>query len=420
MATQSKEILVYAHWQGLEEPELFGTLYADIIRGKEVFKFEYDEEWLKKGFSLQTDPDLEMFAGIQFPKNERSNFSIFRDSSPDRWGRLLIKRKEALTARLEKRPVRTLNESDFLLGINDVTRLGGLRYKLSNEGPFLAESTHYSVPPVTSLPELQFAAHKVEHDEDLSDKEQMKWLSMILAPGSSLGGARPKAVVNNTDGNLWLAKFPAKDDTEDISAWEFVANSLAQDCGLTVPEFELKKLAPAGHTFLVKRFDRLSGKRIHFASAMTLLGYEDGNNFRDGISYLEIADIITKWGADIDNDLKELWRRILFSILISNTDDHLRNHGFLLTENGWKLSPVYDINPNPYGTGLSLNITDSDNSLDTELMMEVSRYFKMNEKEALKTITSFKEKVRNWSKIAGKIGLSKHEISFHEKAFRIK
>jgi serine/threonine-protein kinase HipA len=415
-----KEILVYADWKGLKEPPaLLGILYATIVRGKEVFSFEYSDEWLKSNFAQVVDPDLQLYSGAQYLSDTKSNFGIFLDSSPDRWGRVLMKRREAILAREEGRQEKTLMESDFLLGVFDENRIGGLRFKTDAGGLFLNQDRSLAAPPWTSISELQEASLMFERDEDIFNPEHVKWLNILLAPGSSLGGARPKASIKDSDGNLWIAKFPGANDTKDVGGWEMVANYLAAKCGIKIAEAKIEKLTEKDHTFLSKRFDRNKNERIHFASAMTMLGYTDERDSHAGTSYLEIADFISTNGARVNEDLKELWKRIVFSISVSNTDDHLRNHGFILTEKGWLLSPAFDINPNEAGTGLNLNISDTDNSLNYDLALGVAEYFRVGEIEAQKIITDIKTKVSEWRHIADKFGISKNEQSMMEKAFRI-
>ncbi len=250
-----------------------------------------------------------------------------------------------------KRKPRPLFESDYLLGVFDQYRMGALRFRLMENGPFLNEDIALAAPPFTSLRALEEASIQLEADDAIDKPAFAKWLNMLLSPGSSLGGARPKASVIDTAGQLWIAKFPSKRDDRNIGGWEWVVNELAKKAGLHVAEGQAKKFTRAHHTYLTKRFDRIGDKRIHFASAMTLLGRNDGADAASGASYLELMDFITKFGGNATEDLKELWKRIVFNICISNSDDHLRNHGFLLTSKGWILSPGYDINPVPFATG---------------------------------------------------------------------
>lgn len=412
-----KEILVYASWVGLKEPTLLGTLYSDIVRGNEIFSFEYSKEWLESKFAQVIDPDLQLYSGPQYLNLNKNNFGFFLDSSPDRWGRIIMQRREAIIARQENRQAKTLVESDYLLGVYDENRVGGLRFKEEADGPFLNQDEKLAAPPWTSITELQEASLKFEKDEDATDSEHLKWLNMLIAPGSSLGGARPKASIIDSAGNLWIAKFPSVNDTKDIGGWEMVTYNLAKKCGLNVAETKVEKFSSKYHTFLVKRFDRLDKNRIHFASAMTMLGYTDG---APGVSYLELAEFLINHGANVNNDLKELWRRIVFSIAVSNTDDHLRNHGFILTEKGWILSPAFDINPNESGTGLSLNISENDNSLNFELAIEVAEEFRLKRDKAEKIISDIRNKVNDWKAMADKYNISKREKSIMERAFKVK
>jgi len=417
MATNiKKDIQVYAHWQELQQPSLMGVLSVSFAKGKESFSFAYADAWLKSGFSQMMDPDLQLYSGSYYPRNDTSNFGIFLDSCPDRWGRVLMQRREAAVAKQEGRAVKKLLESDFLLGVFDAHRMGALRFKTEEAGAFLNDNKEMAAPPWTSLRELEYASLKFEED-DTHDPAYLKWLSMLIAPGSSLGGARPKASIVDADNNLWIAKFPSRNDDKDIAAWEMVVNKLAINAGLNVAEGKLQQFNSKYHTYLTKRFDRtVHNKRIHFASAMTLLGHVDGEDAA-GASYLELMEFISRYGAAVEKDLEELWRRIVFNICIKNTDDHLRNHGFLLTGKGWLLSPAYDINPNEYGKGLSINITDADNSLDLNVAREVSRYFRLSDKKASRIIQKISTTIKDWKKIAAAYKISKAEQERMEGAF---
>ena len=363
------------------------------------------------------DPDLQLYPGRQYLDSTKSNFGIFLDSSPDRWGRQLMRRREAIRARQEGRTIRQLTEADYLLEVHDETRMGALRFKLEEAGKFVNHDSELPVPPWTSLRELESACRHYE-EESLSDSEHEKWLTMLLAPGSSLGGARPKANIMDKDSNLWIAKFPSRADTGNIGAWEMVAHELARQSGLNLPECRIEKFSRNGSTFLTKRFDRKKDKRIHFASAMTLLGRTDGDNNATECSYLDLAQFIIQHGASPNEDLEELWRRIVFNIAISNTDDHLRNHGFLLTPQGWKLSPAYDINPNPGGHGLALNISTSDNSLNIDLALSVAPQFRVKMPQAKETVTKIGRIVSHWREIALKLKIHRAEIENMTPAFR--
>lgn len=414
--TEKKEILVYAHWKGLADPSRMGTLTVTQGKGKEVFSFEYAAEWLKSGFTQLLDPDLQLYTGAYYPRDEKVNFGVFMDSCPDRWGRVLMQRREAAMARMEERTAKELLESDYLLGVFDGHRMGALRFKTEENGSFLNDNKKMASPPWTSLRELEEASLKFEED-NINDPEYLKWVNLLVAPGSSLGGARPKASVVDPEGGLWIAKFPSQMDDKDAGAWEMVVNELAQQAGLNIAKGMVQRFNNRYHTYLTKRFDRTEkDERIHFASAMTLLGYTDGEK-SSGASYLELVEFITRNGVTVDRDLEELWRRIVFSICVKNTDDHLRNHGFLLTDGGWHLSPAYDINPNEYGKGLHLNISDKDNSLRLDLALEVADYFRLDNHKANQIITQVRHAAGSWKEKATKYKIPNSEQDRVSKAF---
>lgn len=421
MIMARREIFVYADWKEVEGPVLMGTLTSDLLRGKEVFSFEYDKAWLDCGHAFILDPDLQLFKGPQYLSSDNKiNFGLFLDSAPDRWGKVLMQRREAAKARLEERKPRKLFETDYLLGVYDGHRMGGLRFKLEPTGPFLNDDELQRIPPWTSLRELEQICLKLEEEDAIDDPNYLQWLNILIKPGSSLGGARPKAGISDPDNHLWIAKFPSKNDTEDTGAWEMVTYEMAVSARITMAESRVVKFSGNHHTFLTKRFDRtINGERIHFSSAMTQLGYADGADAAAGVSYLELVDFITNHGAAVKEDLHELWRRIVFSICVSNTDDHLRNHGFLLTNRGWRLSPAYDINPVESGTGLSLNINETDNALDLGLAMEVHEYFRLNKEEADQIVSQVGSAVRDWQKLASKYRITKAEQELKATAFTL-
>lgn len=414
-----RSIIVYADWDGLETPQLMGVLFTELLRGKEIFSFEYDNGWLNSDNAQLLDPDLQLYAGLHYLNDDiKTNFGLFLDSSPDRWGRILMRRREAAMARLEERKEQNLFETDYLLGVYDGHRMGALRFKLEIDGPFLNDNKELASPPWTSIRELEQISLRLEDEDVVNDPEYLNWLNMLVAPGSSLGGARPKASVVDTDNNLWIAKFPSQNDISDIGGWEIVTYELALLAGIDMANSQAKKFTSNYHTFLTKRFDRdENGNRIHFASAMTLLGYTDGQDYTDGVSYLELVEFISNNGSNAESDLKQLWRRIVFSICVSNTDDHLRNHGFILTNKGWILSPAYDINPVERGTGLKLNISENDNALDLNLVLEVSTYFRLENDEAVNIINEVKQAVSNWKIVANKLGISRAEQELKAKVF---
>lgn len=414
-----QNIIVYADWEGLGGPTQIGILYTQLLRGKEIFSFEYDHSWLTNSHAQALDPDLQLFSGIQYLNDpNKSNFGLFLDSSPDRWGRVLMLRREAALARQEKRQANKLFETDFLLGVFDGHRMGGLRFKTEPSGPFLNDDIEMASPPWTSLRQLEEISLRLEDDDAVDHPQYLQWLSMLIAPGTSLGGARPKASILDPNNQLWIAKFPSKHDDTDTGAWEMVTHELALAAGIDMAESAIRKFSGRHHTFLTKRFDRtLSGERIHFASAMTLLGYTDGYDFTEGASYLELAEFLMQHGARVKDDLAQLWRRIIFNICTSNTDDHLRNHGFLLTSGGWILSPAFDLNPVENSYGLKLNISESDNSLSLSLTMEVHSFFRLTESEAKNIVLEVQSAVQDWRNIATKNGISRAELEMKASAF---
>jgi serine/threonine-protein kinase HipA len=415
MDNKEKHIYVYAHWSEFERPEMIGFLDVNYLRGKEIFSFEYGEKWLKSSNVQNLDPDLQFYGGQQYTKDNKNNFGIFLDSAPDRWGRMLMRRREAVSAKSEKRKEKTLSESDYLLGVFDGHRMGAIRFKESEDGQFVNYNKDMPTPPWTSLRDLEFASFQLEKDNISNDPEYIKWLNLLFAPGSSLGGARPKANVVDKNNHLWIAKFPSRNDNINIGAWEMIVNELARKSEINIAEGMVKKLSLKHHTYLTRRFDRtIDGKRIHFASAMTMLGYSD---HLDGASYLDFIEFIIKNGSNCNKDLEELWRRIVFNICVKNTDDHLRNHGFLLNPNGWILSPAFDVNPNPYGTGLSLNISYNDNSLDLKLALDVAEFFRVDSKKAKEIISIIKKVVGVWKVYAKKYKISKEEQELMSNTF---
>lgn len=410
---KKEDIFVYFDHCSEAKPVLLGVLSPMSLRGKELFSFSFNETFLKRKELPPLDPDLQFYSGVQFVN--KPNFGIFMDSAPDRWGRKLMQRREAMRAREAGEKPRTLSERDYLLGVFDETRMGALRYKLTPDGEFQSNDRVLAAPPWARLRELEEASRHFER-ENVGDSHS-KWLALLFAPGSSLGGARPKANVTDSLGNLWIAKFPSHRDEYNVSSWEYASMLMAREAGINVPECRIEKFSKDGSTFLVKRFDRICGRRVHFASAMTLLGKTDGADATEGSSYLELAQFIEQYGARPQEDLPELWRRIVFSIAISNTDDHLRNHGFLLTKQGWELSPAYDINPNPDGKGLSLNISDIDNALDFGLAMEVAPLFRLGTESANKMLKRIREIVSHYSSYAKRASIATAEVELMRSAF---
>lgn len=415
MASNKTDIIVCAHWSGMAIPRRIGVLSAHESRGHITWSFEYEKEWLDSSRKIQLDPDLQWFSGPQYAPEKKPNFGMFLDSMPDTWGRKLMQKREALL-KSGSNTKRRLTDVDYLLGVYDPARMGAIRYKLEDDGPFIDFNPSKAIPPMTDVRELQFGADLLESDEDSA--EVRKWLRVLLAPGSSLGGARPKSSVTDSKGELWIAKFPSRQDTNDVGAWEYVAWKLAKKAGINVPEARVEKVSGKNHTFFTKRFDRVSNTRIHFTSAMTMTGHFE-TELRDyAPSYLELAEFIQFNGANPEEDLKQLWKRIVFNIAISNTDDHLRNHGFLLTDKGWRLSPAYDMNPSVDKAGLALNIDLELNSLDFELAQSVGQYFNLKTKEMTKILEEVSGTVKNWRSEAKKLGIPSAQIEIMDQAFQ--
>ena len=385
---------------GRDGDRRLGTLEYDELRGKEVSSFELDEDFVLSPSVSFLGPDIGLFRGKQYPTLS-FGFGLFQDAAPDSWGRNIIRRRE-------KRG--NLRESDYLLGVFDLTRVGSLRFKVEGSDAFVNSDGENPAPPWTTLRTLEDSSRRFEEDD--TDESA---LAVLLRPGTSLGGARPKASVTAPDGSLWIAKFPSKHDTENAGAWEMVAHDLAEICNLNVSEAQALSLTKEGTTFLVKRFDRIGKARIHMASAMTMLGKTDSDK---DASYLDIADWLTAHSANASADLKELWCRIVFNIAISNTDDHLRNHGFLLHKDGWHLSPLFDVNPNPYGNNLSLGISEEDSTLDMSLALDMAEFYQIKQVDAKRIIDNTKSIVAdNWHVLAKKYGLSRTAIERMSPAF---
>jgi serine/threonine-protein kinase HipA len=407
---------VYLDADQMTEPNLMGTLHCQLSGRGELFSFRYDKAWIARAEAFAFDPDLALSEGHQYPSADRSNFGIFTDSSPDRWGRVLMQRKENLRARHEGVRPRTLTERDFLLGVHDETRLGALRFKLPG-GPFVDSETKLAAPPLTSLRELQAASLQFEqhiNDEDNPDYE--RWLTQLVAPGTSLGGARPKASVRDETGALCMAKFPSRRDTGDVGAWELVANSLARKAGINVPEARPLHFQESDFTtFLVKRFDRTAnGKRHAFVSAMTLTQHKDGD---EGASYIELVDLLQSRGANTNADCEQLFRRVLFNIRIHNTDDHLRNHGFFVGGQGIRLSPAYDMNPSVDRSELSLAIDETDSTCDVSVAMNAYKSYGISGTQADNALRSVETAVADWKAEANRFGIPKAEQAVMEPAF---
>ncbi len=417
-------IAVYGDWDGLPEPARLGRLYTHRNGSREAFDFECDDKALGRSdlTSLELDPRLGWFEGRQYPPQGQDTFGAFADASPDRWGRLLMRRRLERAQRTGTADAKArLFESDYLLGVHDSYRVGALRFRRNDDGPFLDDQHDATTPPFVQLRALEAASLALEQDEDNTSVEADAWLRMLIAPGGSLGGDRPKASVVDPQGHLWIAKFPSVRDEHNVGAWEMVVHTLAKACGLRVPEALVRRFNSPHHTFLIKRFDRTQqGRRLHFASAMNLTGHRDGEDASTGASYLEIAQVLMAEGAQTDVDLHELWARVVFNLLVSNTDDHLRNHGFLL-EHGtaWALSPAFDMNPVPHAHGLKINISEADNAMDLELARSVAPYFRVSVAQAEDIISIQGQVVSQWRTIASSLAIPAREQLQMEAAFRL-
>jgi serine/threonine-protein kinase HipA len=400
---------IIAGW--LIPEEKIGELGINHSHGREIMSVEYDNDWLQSHNMLELDPALYAFKGKQYAPADKNTFGFLSDLSPDRWGRRLIEREERLKAEKESRPIRTLNESDYLLGISDKLRYGAIRFKSQSSGCYLS-SIGDEVPPITDIRTIEAAARGYELSSD-----DTSTLHLLIGPGSSLGGARPKANIIDRDGRLWIAKFPSKNDTYDVGAWEMTEHDLAEKCGLNVPAARLLKLSDYGSTFLSERFDRTeNGGRRHLMSFMTALGMTDGHT--EGIGYIDIAGQLETMSAAPEVDLKELWKRIAFNILTTDHDDHLRNHGMILWGNEWRLSPAYDLNPVPDQDSLSLNITDNDNRKNINNALDICEFFRFKKSEAKEIIENMQSVIKdNLQSTARKYGISERECRFMEPAF---
>ena len=382
--------------------EPLGKVRVESVRGKEVFSFAYSEEHLKKGVVPVIDPDVVPFAGEQFPAGKEV-FGFLDDIAPDRWGRRLIRRKEAQLARRAKRPERPLLSSDFIVGAYDLTRIGAIRVMI--DGRFVSSDSSKPAPPWTTLRTLEECARKIDAAED---GQEARWIDVLLAPGSSLGGARPKANVTDERDELWIAKFPSESDEWNVGAWEFLVSRLAANAGLETSDSRVERFSKAGSTFFSHRFDREGERRIPYASAMTMSGAKDGE---EGHSYLDVAEFLVREGACPDEDLAELWGRIVFSRLVGNSDDHLRNHGFVLVNGGWRLSPMFDVNPNPDAAFAALDLTPGVQGSSRDELIESAEYFHVNRQTAERRYADILAAVSSWRSLAQKLDISRNEIN---------
>ena len=412
-----RKIYVYADFDWLKTAVLVGELGYESLRGTDSYSFCYDHNWLRQYSDLYLSADINKYTGLQFTQPDRDIFGCFGDALPDRWGRLLLNRREQIRAQEEKRPVRKLSSYDYLLGIDDYSRMGGFRFKESPDGEFINCDATLRIPPLTDIQVLVAASMEVEKSEERNLLPDKKWLLQLVHPGTSLGGARPKAGVLNEEGELCVAKFPSRNDEYDIGLWEHLSHLLAKEAGVEAAETQAIATGEKYHTLLSKRFDRTTdGRRKHFASAMTLLGLTDGCNAQTGNGYLDIVDFILQHCCDVEANLQQLYRRVAFNIAIHNSDDHFRNHGFLLTPKGWTLAPAYDLNPT-FNDHQSLLINATTNRSDLQLLLASSEEYMIGKEEATHIIEEVKDGVSQWRSMATRIGIAKREMDLFAQVF---
>lgn len=412
-----KKLYVYADFDWLKEVELIGELGYESLRGADSYSFTFNNEWLRLHSNLFLSDDLNNYPGQQYTQPGKDIFGCFSDALPDRWGRTLLLRREQLVAAEEKRPIRRLSSFDFLTGIDDFSRMGGFRFKEDLDGEFINVSESLKIPPLTDIRELIAASAEIEKCEENNMLPDRKWIAQLVQPGTSLGGARPKANVIDTDKTLYVAKFPSRKDDYDAGLWEHFSHLLATKAGINAATTKVLTTGEKYHTLLSQRFDRTQeGKRIHFASAMTLLGLSDGDNATTGHGYLDIVDFIIQNCTDVERNLQDLYRRVAFNICIGNSDDHFRNHGFLLTAKGWTLSPAYDMNPT-LSEYQSLLVSLTSNKAELSILLDACEDYMLNRKTAEKIISEVIEVVKGWRELATRLGLSKREMEMFAGVF---
>lgn len=404
-----KRIQIHIEAKGFPQAESVGMLSYDIIRGNVAYQWEYDARWLQQHRQVKLSGELQNAGGPQYASGRL--FGLLQDAMPDRWGRRLIDKRERLLAAQEGRSVRHLTDIDYLTQIDDVTRMGALR--LCADNTLLGvEYANNPVPPLTYLREFVDMAQEYERQDEQGGTIREEWLLNLYRQGSSLGGARPKANVRDTDGSLWIAKIPSVNDDYDVALWEFWAHRMAKLAGIKVPEMRLLALpGQKYHTLLSKRFDREGEQRIHFASAMTLCGLQDGADANTGNGYLDIVDVIIGNTGFVDPQaaLEQLYRRVAFSISIRNHDDHFRNHGFLLTEKGWVWSPAYDLNPSDF-SAQSLLVSRDSNESSLDLLLAAAGEYMLSVAQAKQIIDEVRAAMQNARQVARKCGISDHEM----------
>lgn len=414
-----ERLLVFADFDWLDKPELVGELCYEKLRGSESYAFRFDDNWLKFHAGIKLSEDINNYPGLQYTQPGNDIFGCFSDALPDRWGRTLLKRREQIQASEEKRAVRNLSSFDYLMGIDDFSRMGGFRLKRELDGDFINVSPSLKIPPLTELRQLVLASQEVEKSEENDVLPEKKWIAQLIQPGTSLGGARPKAGVLDDSGNLCIAKFPSRKDDYDTGLWEHFSHLLARKAGIYAAQTKVLSGLGKYHTLLSKRFDRTDeGKRIHFASSMSLIGLRDGDNAQGGYGYLNIVDFILQSCCDVEKNLQELYRRVAFNICIGNSDDHFRNHGFLLTPRGWTLSPAYDMNPtlNEYQ---SLLINESSNKADIRTLQESCESYMIKKEVAENIIRQVQAAVAGWENLAVLLQIPAREVTMFKDRFKL-
>ena len=413
-----RTLYVYADFDWLDKSLLVGELGYESLRGSDSYSFKFDNDWLRQYGSIFLSADINNYPGQQYTQPGRDIFGCFSDALPDRWGRLLLNRREQFLAAEEKRPIKKLSSFDYLMGIDDFSRMGGFRFKQSPDGEFINCEKPLRIPPLTDIRALVAASMEIEKSEEHNQLPEKKWLLQLVHPGTSLGGARPKAGIINNDGSLCIAKFPSRNDDYDVGLWEHHSHLLAKETGVIAAETSIISTEDKHHVLLSKRFDRTdNGRRKHFASAMTLLGFTDGCDAKTGNGYLDIVDFILQNCCEVEANLRQLYRRVAFNIAIGNSDDHFRNHGFLLTPRGWTLSPAYDMNPtlNEYQ---ALLINSTTNHADLGLLLHSAEEYMISKEEAQQIIKEVKEGIKSWRTIATRLGIAKREIDVFQQVYQ--
>lgn len=409
-----EKLNVIASFNWMDKEEKVGTLGHESLRGSDVFSFEFDESWLKYYPKIDLGRDLRPYTGVQYSQSSHI-FSCFSDTLPDRWGRRLLDLRASMET--EGKAIHTLSDWDYLKGVEDELRMGGFRFQNPDSGSFISCSPGYSVPPAIHIDELLQAAKEIEKSEYHHLEPEKKWVQRLFQPGSSMGGARPKACVQS-GGQLYLAKFPSINDDINVSRWEHFAHLMAKECGITVAETKVIKTGTGQDVLLSKRFDRTEdNKRIHMASSLTLLGLTDGDGQRTGKGYLDIVDfIISGGGRHIEANLEELYKRVAFNICIGNTDDHFRNHAFLLGKEGWELSPAYDMNPtNSMFQALLIDAKTNNSSLNR--LYNAHEHYMLDDTTARGIIKDVIMNMKHWENMAEDIGIPRREITYFTNRF---